>query len=134
MRNRVGGSRAGVLAETSLCRWLPIGLESSLRTLRFENLDRIARRVVHNRLIAADADDDVATDMGACLAEAVDYLGDARHLDREAIPATRRRHRTVGHLTATARAAARLAQHQPQVAPREHRERWRRMHVFVEAK
>src|SRR5207249_4235117 len=95
------------------------GLEPRFVARRLEQFDRIARRVVDQDLLAADAGDDLVAEFSARVAQGRDQPLEIGYFDREAIPATWLGPAPVGHgLRAAARAPgpARHAEHQPQIS------------------
>jgi SAM-dependent methyltransferase len=107
--------------------------ESGLGKDRLEQLHGIARRVLGDDLPAARSAHDVVAESHATVMELPDERIEVGDLDREAVPAARRRHRPVRHRLTAARPAARRAEHQAQVATGEHREGRGGMHHLREA-
>src|SRR3954454_946097 len=101
---------------------------------RLEELDRVARGVLDQDLLAADACDDLVPEGRARLAQFLHRRLEILDLELEAVPAAGLGHCAGWHrLTAAARPSAGRAQRQPQVAASEHREGRSGTHDLLEA-
>src|SRR5579864_5719438 len=87
---------------------------------RLEKLDRVARWIFHEDLLAADAGDDLVAEASSTLAQARDRCLEVVDLELEAVPPSWFRQRPVGHRLPASGSAARRAEDQAQVAAREH--------------
>jgi hypothetical protein len=67
------------------------------------------------------------------VAQRLDGGGEIRHLKLEPVPASGLGQPAVGHGLATTRAAAGCAEHEPQIAARQHGKGRSGMHLFAEA-
>src|ERR1700735_515244 len=76
---------------------------------RLEELDGVARRVVNDDLLAADAGDDLVAEPDAASSQFLDRGSEVSDLDAEAVPASRLLHPAVGHWRAAPRRAVRAA-------------------------
>src|SRR5699024_5550109 len=103
------------------------------RAERLEQFDRVAGRVVHDDLSAADAVDDVAAEPCSACAQVGHRLPKVLHLQRESVPSAGLWPPTVRKYLSTAALATWRAEHEPQVTAAEHRERGRRMHHLLES-
>src|SRR6185437_7364101 len=70
---------------------------SSRSALGLKELHRVARRIVEQNLIAANAVDDLVPKVDALLLEAIDHRRQVVDFDLEAVPSARCGARTVGH-------------------------------------
>src|SRR6185437_11676857 len=96
-------------------------------------LDRIPGRVFDEDLLPTDAGHDLVAEARAGVAQPRDQRLDVLDLELEAVPATGLGHAPVRHRRAAPWSASRRAQHEAEIAAREHREGGRRVHVLVEA-
>src|SRR5262245_12981310 len=87
----------------------------------FEQLDRVAGRVVEQDLPDGDAGGPVVAEADAGAAQGLDRRVEVGDLDQDAVPPSGRRQRAVGQRVA-APVGAGDVQQEPQVAPVQHRE------------
>src|SRR5581483_9108638 len=99
---------------------------------RFEQLDGVARRVLDEELLAADAGHDVFAEVGPAGPEPLDEAFEVDDLEAESVPAAGRRECPVRHGPAPAGPAAGGAEHEPEIAAGEHGEGRRGVHDLLE--
>src|SRR6185437_13650438 len=100
--------------------------------VRLDQLYAVARRVVDQHLLSANAGHDIVPKMDSLLAQRLSDPFQIRYLQRYPIPATRLWLRSIRHRLATTALTTRRTQQQTQIAPVEHRECRRRVHRQAE--
>src|SRR5215813_11266807 len=99
----------------------------------FEQFDRVARRIVQQDLVPADAGHQVVPEMNARLAQRLDHRGKPGDLEGDAVPAAGLGLGAIGHGLAATAEPRRRAEQQAEIPARQHGERWRRVHLLAEA-
>src|SRR5439155_4317796 len=104
-----------------LARYGPAGDLSIRPSLpwRFEQLDRVARRIVEKDLLSAETRDDIVAKAGSRLTQSLDLTGEILDLESDAVPATWLRSAPIWHGLSRSSSTGRRAQQEPEVAARE---------------
>src|SRR5207237_8624609 len=133
-RDRTSGS-----PEQSVCRdhrqqaHLRLTAETSFGDRRLKQFGRISGWVIDDDLFSANAGYELISKVCAGCTKAGYGRLETGDFNRESIPPARNLPSSIRHRLSAACRRIRRAEHETQVASRQHRECWRRMHVFVES-
>ena len=113
---------------------LRFGWQTGFCDDRLKQLDGIPGRVFQDDLLATQAGHDLIAEASTTFSQPFYHRNQIIHLDGKAVPAARFLLPAIRHGLTASTCRVGHAEHQAQVAAREHGESWRRVHIQMKTK